>query len=59
MNKEDKQTNKNSETDNSMVVTRGKGGVEDGGSKGGKVYVMEGVLTLGGKHIMQYTDGIL
>ena len=39
-----------------MVVTRGKGG-----GRGGRreEMVMEGDLTLGGKHTIQYTDDVL
>ena len=42
-----------------MVVTRGKGGWEEGQKvKMAKYMVMEGDLTLGGKHTMQYTDDV-
>ena len=42
-----------------MTVTRGEGG--DGRQKsvkGVKYRVMKGDLTLGGEHIMQYTDDV-
>ena len=46
--------------DNSMVITRGKGGWGQS-RKGHKVgqMVMEGDLTSGGEHIIQYTDNVL
>ena len=46
------------ETDNSMVVTRGKGGGRTIKGKGIKYMVMEDYLTLGGGNTMQYTDHI-
>ena len=50
----------NSNTDNTAVITRGKGG---GGwekrVRGGGRNVLEGNLTLGGNHTIQYTDDVL
>ena len=48
------------DTDNSMEMTRGKGGVRGGRSGGkGRSVVMEGGLTLDGEHAIQYTAGVL
>ena len=46
------------DTDNSVVVTRGKevGGKSDGGR--GKYMVMGDDLTLSGRHTMQYEDHV-
>ena len=55
-----KLTNKKNEltdTDNSMVVTGGKGG-EGSKGKGVKYMLAEDDLTLGGEHTMQYTDHV-
>ena len=60
MNKQEKHTNKPRliDTDNSMVVTRGKGvGVVKG--EGVKYRVTKDDLTSGGRHTMQYTDDVL
>ena len=56
MNKQEK-NKQNSDTDNSMVVTRGKGwGAVKG--QGVKYVVTEGDLTVGGGHTLQYTDHV-
>ena len=43
-------------TDNSMLVTTGKGLGGDGGAKEARYMVTEDGLTLGGGHTIQYTD---
>lgn len=45
-------------TDNSMLVTIGKGRCGEG-SKGDEIYGERRRMKLGGEYIMQYTDGVL
>ena len=56
-----RQTNqpKLTDTDNSMVDPRGKGGEGTEGGKGVKCMVTGKDLTLGGGHAIQYTDDVL
>ena len=47
------------DTDNSMVVTRGKGEGVGKGCKGGpNIWWWEDALTVAGGHTMQYTDQV-
>ena len=46
------------DTDNSMMVTRGKGAGRIVKDKGAKYVVMEDDLTFGGGHTMQYADHV-
>ena len=54
MNKQDKNQKTLTDTDNSLVVSMGEGGL-----KGIKYMVTEGALTLGGGHTMQYINDVL
>ena len=59
-NEQIKQRNKEKlkDTDNSMVVTRGKGVGKWQRIKGAKYMVTEVALILGGRHTKQYTDDV-
>ena len=48
-----------SDTDNSMVITRGKGSGRGQKRVNGGQMVMEGDLIWGGEHTIQYTDDVL
>lgn len=55
--KQTKKQNKNIDTDNRLVVTRGKGGQALGkGGKGGKIYGDRWKIDFSGKHTRVYTD---
>ena len=52
------QTNKLTDTDNSMVVTRRKGDGKGEEIRRGKFTVTEGDYALDGEHTVQYTDDV-
>ena len=58
-NEQTRQTDRRIDTDDSVVVTRGKVGGKMAKGKEGQLFGDRGDLTSGGEHTAQHTDAVL